>query len=110
MKIKILSDSTCDLSKEQVEALDITIVPLTIIKNDQEFKDAVSITPDVRSKASIAPITFITLPPFQRSQPIFLRTLKPMLYRKAIGRDVIRGRIIPSQRHTSSHIPVQARR
>lgn len=47
MKIKILSDSTCDLSKEQVEALDITIVPLTIIKNDQEFKDAVSITPDV---------------------------------------------------------------
>ena len=47
MKIKILSDSTCDLSRELVEANDITIVPLTVIKNDQEFKDAVTITPDV---------------------------------------------------------------
>ncbi len=47
MKIKILSDSTCDLSPEQIAANDITIIPLTIIKNDEEFKDAVSITPDV---------------------------------------------------------------
>ena len=47
MKIKILSDSTCDLSAEQIAANDITIVPLTVIKNDEEFKDAVTITPDV---------------------------------------------------------------
>ena len=47
MKIKILSDSTCDLSQELIEANDITIVPLTVIKNDQEFKDAVTITPQV---------------------------------------------------------------
>ena len=47
MKIKILSDSTCDLSPEQIAANDITIVPLTVIKNDEEFKDAVNITPDV---------------------------------------------------------------
>lgn len=45
MKIKILSDSTCDLSKELLEANDITLVPLTVIKNDQEFKDGVSINP-----------------------------------------------------------------
>ena len=45
MKIKILSDSTCDLSKELLEANDITLVPLTVIKNDQEFKDGVTITP-----------------------------------------------------------------
>lgn len=47
MKIKILSDSTCDLSPELVKDHDIGIVPLTVIKNDQEFKDAVTITPDV---------------------------------------------------------------
>ena len=47
MKIKILSDSTCDLSQELIAANDITIVPLTVIKNDEEFKDGVTITPDV---------------------------------------------------------------
>ena len=47
MKIKILSDSTCDLSPELVAANHITLVPLTVIKNDEQFKDAVTITPDV---------------------------------------------------------------
>ena len=47
MKIKILSDSTCDLSKELLEENDITLVPLTVVKNDEQFKDGVSITPDV---------------------------------------------------------------
>ena len=46
MKIKILSDSTCDLSPELIEANDIGIVPLTVIKDDVEYKDAISITPD----------------------------------------------------------------
>ena len=45
MNIKILSDSTCDLSPAQLAALDITLVPLTVIKNDEEFKDGVTITP-----------------------------------------------------------------
>ena len=47
MKIKILSDSTCDLSKALVEENDISLIPLTVIKNDEEFKDGVSISPDV---------------------------------------------------------------
>ena len=34
MKIKIMSDSTCDLSKELQEKYNITLVPLTVIKND----------------------------------------------------------------------------
>ena len=45
MKIKILSDSTCDLSPELVEKYDITLVPLTVIKEDKDFKDGVTITP-----------------------------------------------------------------
>ena len=45
MHIKILSDSTCDLPKELLEKHNITLVPLTVVKNDQSFKDGVDITP-----------------------------------------------------------------
>ena len=45
MKIKILSDSTCDLSSQLLEQHDITLVPLTVIKGDQQFKDGITITP-----------------------------------------------------------------
>ncbi|MBO5318041.1 MAG: DegV family protein [Oscillospiraceae bacterium] len=46
MKIKILSDSTCDLSKELLEKYDITVLPLTVIKNGQSFRDRVDIVPE----------------------------------------------------------------
>ena len=45
MKIKILSDSTCDLSKELIEKHNIGIVPLSVIKNGADFKDGITITP-----------------------------------------------------------------
>ena len=45
MKIKILSDSTCDLSPELVEKYNITIVPLTVIKDGKPYVDRVDITP-----------------------------------------------------------------
>ena len=44
MNIKILSDSTCDLSPELVAANNIAIVPLTVVKGDEQFKDGISIT------------------------------------------------------------------
>lgn len=46
MKIKILSDSTCDLSPEQVAANDIRLFALTVVKNNESFKDNVTITPE----------------------------------------------------------------
>lgn len=46
MNFKILSDSTCDLSQEILEAHNISLVPLTVIKDGKEFKDGVTITPD----------------------------------------------------------------
>ena len=46
MNIKILSDSTCDLPQELLNKHNITLVPLTVIKNDTAFKDGVDITPD----------------------------------------------------------------
>ena len=45
MNIKIISDSTCDLSKQQLAAHDITLTPLTVVKNGEQFKDGITITP-----------------------------------------------------------------
>jgi len=44
--IKIISDSTCDLSKELVEKYDISILPLHIHMGNEEYEDGVTITPD----------------------------------------------------------------
>ncbi len=46
MKIKIISDSTCDLPKSLAEKYDVTISPLTVIKDGESYKDNVTITPD----------------------------------------------------------------
>ena len=45
MKIKILSDSTCDLSQELLNKYDISLVPLSVIKDGIDYKDGVTITP-----------------------------------------------------------------
>ena len=45
MKIKVLSDSTCDLSPQLLEQYDITLAPLTVVKTNEQFKDGVTITP-----------------------------------------------------------------
>ena len=45
MKIKITSDSTCDLSTELLEKYNIGILPLAIIKDGKSFRDNVNITP-----------------------------------------------------------------
>ncbi len=45
MRIKITSDSTCDLSPELLGKYNITLVPLTVIKDGQAYKDGVNITP-----------------------------------------------------------------
>ena len=46
MKIKFISDSTCDLPKELLEKYDIDIVPLIVVKDDESFSDGVTITTD----------------------------------------------------------------
>lgn len=44
--VKIISDSTCDLSKELITKYDIKVVPLHIVLGDEEFFDGVNISPD----------------------------------------------------------------
>ena len=45
MKIKITSDSTCDLSKELLEKHNIGLLPLVVVKDNQPYQDGVTITP-----------------------------------------------------------------
>lgn len=45
MNIKILSDSTCDLPQEVLEKYNITMIPLSVVKEGKVFTDGVNITP-----------------------------------------------------------------
>lgn len=44
--IKIVADSTCDLSKDLIEQYNIQIAPLHIVLGDKEYLDGAEITPD----------------------------------------------------------------
>ena len=46
MNIKVLADSTCDLSAELVEKYGITIVPLTVTCDGKSYLDGVEISPE----------------------------------------------------------------
>lgn len=46
MSIKIISDSTCDLSLELLKKYNISILPLHIVLGEKEFKDGLEISPD----------------------------------------------------------------
>lgn len=45
MSIKVTSDSTCDLSPELIARYDVTLTPLSVIKDGVSFLDNVDITP-----------------------------------------------------------------
>ena len=44
-RVKILADSTCDLTPALLRQYDITLTPLVVIKDGKEFHDGVDITP-----------------------------------------------------------------
>lgn len=46
IKIKIVSDSTCDIPRELAEKMNITIIPLYVLFGDKIYRDGVDITPD----------------------------------------------------------------
>ncbi len=43
--VKILADSTCDLSDELLKKYDVTLVPLHILLGEKEYRDRIEITP-----------------------------------------------------------------
>ena len=46
MSVKILSDSTCDLTKELIEKYNIGLLPLHIVLDEKEYLDGSEIDPD----------------------------------------------------------------
>lgn len=44
--VKVIADSTCDLSKDLLEKYDVDIIPLHIILGEDDYQDGVDITPD----------------------------------------------------------------
>lgn len=44
--VKIISDSTCDLTRELLERYHVTILPLHVLLGDTEYLDGKNITPD----------------------------------------------------------------
>lgn len=45
-KIRIVADSTCDLSKELLEKYEVSIIPLCIVMGDESYLDGVETAPD----------------------------------------------------------------
>ncbi len=45
-KVKIVADSTCDLSKELLHRYDISVLPLLITMEDESYKDGEDISPE----------------------------------------------------------------
>jgi DegV family protein with EDD domain len=71
MRIKITSDSTCDLTKELLEKHDVYIFPLTIIKDGKPYLDGVEIQPAdifryVESGAGITQTSAVSVGEFEQ--------------------------------------------
>ncbi len=45
-KIKLIADSTCDLSQDLLQKYDISVIPLCIVMGDESYYDGVETTPD----------------------------------------------------------------
>ena len=43
MKITVSSDSTCDLSKELIDRFNITVIPMSVLKGGEVYKDGVAL-------------------------------------------------------------------
>ncbi len=46
LRTTVVVDSTASLSRDQVEGLPLTIVPLQIALNGQSYQDGIDLTPD----------------------------------------------------------------
>lgn len=46
MSVKIIADSTCDLSKDLLEKYNISVIPLHIVLGEKEYRDGLDIHPD----------------------------------------------------------------
>ena len=45
-KIRIVADSTCDLTQELLEKYEISVIPLCIVMGDNSYYDGIETSPD----------------------------------------------------------------
>jgi DegV family protein with EDD domain len=75
--VRIVSDSTCDLSPQLVERYGISIIPLHILLGEKEYEDSINIDPDKIYKWSDDNKT--TPKTSAPSMETVINTLKPLL-------------------------------
>jgi DegV family protein with EDD domain len=75
--VKIISDSTCDLSPKLVDRYGISIIPLHIMLGDKEYEDGININPDDIFKWSDENKT--TPKTSAPSMESVIKTMKPLL-------------------------------
>lgn len=85
MRIKITSDSTCDLTKELIEKYGIEIFPLTIIKGGGAYKDGIEIQPEdifkyVESGAGITHTSAVNVADFSEKFEVFSKEYEAVIH------------------------------
>lgn len=82
--VKIIADSTCDLSKELLEKYDISILPLHILLGEEEYRDGIDISPqEIYAWSDAHGVTPKTSAP---SQEAAMKLLKPYVEK---GQEVV---------------------
>ncbi|MEA2121837.1 MAG: DegV domain-containing protein [Dehalococcoides mccartyi] len=76
MAVKIVTDSTSDISQKLAAELGITVVPLTVSFDNEHFKDGLSITPDQFFSRLTSQDVFPTTT--QPSPGVFLETFEKL--------------------------------
>lgn len=85
MRIKITSDSTCDLTKEQLQQHNIHIFPLAIIKAGKEYLDGIEIQPKdifeyVESGAGVTTTAAVNVADFEEKFAEFLKDYDAVIH------------------------------
>ena len=115
--VKIISDSTCDLSKELVEKYDITILPLHILLGEDEYRDGVDITPEEifrwsdenkttpkTSAPSLTEAMEVMQPFVEEGREIICFSISDSMSTTGIGLQVIQAAILASEGKTAAEI------
>ena len=89
-KIALITDSTSDLSKEEIENNNIYVLPLRIIYKDREYIDRINITPDEVYNNLDKEVPSTSLPSMEDIDKLFTR-LEEEGYTHVIGTCISSG-------------------
>jgi DegV family protein with EDD domain len=84
IKIALVTDSACDLTREEIEQNNVHVLPLRIIYKDREYLDRVNITPDEVYDNLHKEVPTTSLPSIDEMDKLFVK-LKEEGYTHIIG-------------------------